>query len=165
MTSVYNLVKNSYEISASAWMVLVSSECGPNKITGARDYLVLTAMEAGFILTTIVGVIETIFWASITLLAKAIHVFIPQSNTVDKVYAQLVTNTFYSVCATTVAIIMIMENFNEIDVKKDVCCPTLLMYNRLAEDYCSSFLHYRLFGESGLLPNLLPNNDDSDDED
>lgn len=50
-----------------------------DKTEGCKKYVALTAAEACFVLGTVVGLIETIFWGAIFLLAKAVHLFIPKS--------------------------------------------------------------------------------------
>lgn len=53
-----------------------------------EKYLALTLAEAFYILGTTIGVIETIFWGAIFLLAKAIHICSPQSLLCDWLFGR-----------------------------------------------------------------------------
>ena len=71
---------------------------------GCGKYLAMTAAEPCFILSTLVGAVETVFWAAIFLLAKTIHLFFPSSfetptlicDRIYKILDSAATLTFYS---------------------------------------------------------------------
>lgn len=161
--SLERIIGESYKMSASAWLTLACAKLIPDSDAPFVNYLILPITEAGFIFATALGVIETIFWAAIALLAKAIHVFLPQSDTADKIYAQLVTSTILTTMATTSAAILIVKNFfiSSSDLESEAFSPVFKTYQTLTENYFSGLIHYRFFGENGV---LLPVDSDIDSD-
>lgn len=149
MTSIQSLMDESYPISATMVLSLGCTACGPKdwqNITGA-DYLRLAGTETIFICTTLFGVIETIFWASLALLAKAVHVFISQSETVDKIFAQLFSSALLTLSSTTFAAAMVGKNFfiDPADVESEVYDPINEMYHDEGKKYYTDFINYKFF--------------------
>lgn len=118
-------------------------------------YLGLAAAEACFLLGTVIGAIETIFWTAIALLAKVIHLFIPSSyETATSICGNLTGRAVFSANATAVSAAGVAFNFFDTHNAFGNRIHDILNFidNRL-HTYCG-FINYQFFGQSNQLDDL-----------
>ena len=154
MSTMTDLQKSSYPISATAWSTLLCLQNRPDDMENlaCTDYLRFAATELGFIAITLIGTIETIFWASILLLAKAIHVFIPESQIADRIFTQIFVSTAFTLGTTAGAASLIVYNFS---TDPYITCELDDSINDMGtsftENYLMSLINYRLFTDTVIL--------------
>lgn len=156
MSTIPDLIENHYWISTSFFLNELCIRYRPEEIKNLTwtDYLRLGATELGFITTTLIGVVETVFWTSLFLLAKAIHVFLPEFEITDRIFTQLGISTALTISATITAAMLIVKNFSigykevESDIQKPLYNQTLIPF---AEKYLMGAVNYRLFTSSPIM--------------
>lgn len=152
MSTIPDLVTTYYPISASLGLGVLCFGCRPDAMENlaCTDYLRLAVTELGFIATTLFGTIETIFWTSILLLAKAIHVFMPESEIADRIFTQICASTADTIAATACAALLVIYNLSNHDAELLSKLSSSLNDGLLpfAEKYLIGPINYRLFAES-----------------
>lgn len=109
-------------------------------------YIALTVAEPFFIFGAVVGVIETVFWTAILLLAKTVHVFIPKSfETPTLICSWFYERTVLALEITATSFTYSVYNFFNTEKKNDeiVKAITKSMYSGLQKH--DSCLNYQLF--------------------
>lgn len=154
MATLEKILTSYTPISATTQAAVLCYYCRPNDMNdlSATDYLKLAIAEFGFIATTVLGIIETIFWTSILLLCKAIHVFMPESQIADRIFTQLVVNTGVTIGATTVSALMLGYNFSLyphiFEIINNIVAIEMI---ELTKDYLLCPINYRLFTDSAIV--------------
>ena len=154
MTNINDLAKQSVLISATPLLDAVCIECRPKQIDNLSicDYFILAGTELGFISFTALGVIETVFWGALALLAKAIHVCLPQFEITDKIFAQLYASTLFALSGTVIAAVMVGKNFFIADnkIEEEIFKPYIPNFLTNVGNYWDDFVNYRFFGSSAV---------------
>ncbi|HSX04321.1 MAG TPA: hypothetical protein VLG76_06290 [Rhabdochlamydiaceae bacterium] len=117
------------------------------KASFAKKAFVYTACELGFLCSTLIGTVETLFWLSIALLFKIPHALIPKSHSsgADKVYAQIIANLCGTATGLSSASVMsIMNYFTDNPSMRD----TLIKIRNAvpnALEKCSNIISYHFY--------------------
>lgn len=84
----------------------------PDETEGCKRYLALTGSDVFFALGAVVGVVETVFWAAIFLIAKTVHLFIPKScETATFICSLFFGRTMMALIFTVVSTQLIYNSF------------------------------------------------------
>lgn len=78
----------------------------------------LIASEAGFLLNSLIALVETIFWAALAISAKFIHLFIPESRAKwidDHIFEPIVFNATHSLAAMSNSLLLTVIQVASID--------------------------------------------------
>ena len=117
-------------------------------------YLAYAASEALFFFGAVIGTIETLFWTTLALLAKSVHVFL-SNETMTLICGDLFGRVIKSSMSTAVLGVGFVFNLFDTDEKFKNRLSTT--WKTVAEGFhaCSSLINYQFFGKSDPLPDDL----------
>lgn len=155
MTDPINLsLSADYEPWTIAFFVAkVATDYRPSEkeaISSNKKYILLSICEAGFACSAVLGIIETVFWSFLALIAKPIHAFAPNDKTEEatKIYAQLITNASGSIYFLSYSSAMLVLNFFGSDAIIDQIPRDIEILIEKGLEKSRTFAAYRWFNPS-----------------
>jgi hypothetical protein len=115
--------------------------------SGITKFMVYTGCEVGFLFATLIGIVETVFWAALAVVFKIPHILFPESKSkwANLVYAQVVTNLNGGVLGLSEAAVMTISNYFETSIEiKDTLIKVMKAVDSAFEK-CDGFFSYHLF--------------------
>ena len=129
-------------LSLSVWFFHGGKELSELcKDSDCAKWIVLPFYEAGAIFGAVIGVIETVFWGTIAVLAKAVHVFVPKSwETANSIYTSLVGRALQPIQWTIFCVAQAVSPCFEIEEE------SLREFLESVKESCKPFFNYQPFG-------------------
>lgn len=117
------------------------------KTNSTTKFMVHTGCEVAFLFTTLIGVVETVFWAALAIVFKIPHALIPESKSkwANLAYAQIVINLNGAVLGFSEGAVMTIINYFESSLAVGETLEKVIKAVDNAFEKCDGFFSYHLF--------------------
>jgi hypothetical protein len=150
--SIFNQTKDlstySFSLATSYYFEDKRLSVELEKAGNVKKIIVYTGCEVAFLLTTLIGVVETVFWGGLALLLKIPHLFFPASKSkwADRVYAQVIENLSGAILGFSEGAVMSTINYFEPNSEiKETLCNVRRAVDKTFQKLAPLF-SYHLFG-------------------